>query len=168
MLPCGSSVAKAPTEAAEPSLTFPASAGYLPRPRLRPHDQKSEKEESDLDAHWPLPLPETEPNPLAPSSGGRHAGLGPGGGRSFQAITPPYEELYSCPCRPSLSLISFARQGGRGTETSPSRPDSRAQIYPHSTPPRDLVVHEVQASPPQGSPLLTLGGGLGRRSRWSR
>jgi hypothetical protein len=27
------------TGAAEPSLTFPASAGYLPRPRLRPHDQ---------------------------------------------------------------------------------------------------------------------------------
>jgi hypothetical protein len=32
-------------------------------------------------------LPEPKPNPLAPSSGGRHVGLGPGGGRSPQAIT---------------------------------------------------------------------------------
>jgi hypothetical protein len=43
----GASAAKPPTGAAEPSLTFPAPAGYLPLPRLRPHDQFSDHEASD-------------------------------------------------------------------------------------------------------------------------
>jgi hypothetical protein len=64
--------------------------------------------------YWPLPLPEIEPSPLAPSSGGRHAGLGPGGGRSFQAITPPYKELYSCPL--GLACLLSPLPDGEGGE----------------------------------------------------
>jgi hypothetical protein len=41
------------------------------------------------------------------------------------------------------------------------------QTYPHLTPPKDLVVHEVQASPPQVA-TNDVAVGVRRRFRWSQ
>jgi hypothetical protein len=117
-------------------------------------------------------LPEPEPNPLAPSSGGRHAGLGPGGGRSPQANTPLQRK--GTPAldgpNPSHSSRPDPAKGdgeGDGAEILPSRPERRAQTVPHLTPTRALVVHEVQASLPPGRPLM-MSGGRGRGARGIR
>jgi hypothetical protein len=53
-----------------------------------------------------------------------------------------------------------AKGDGEGDRVGilPSRPEKRAQTVPHLNPTRDLVVHEVQASPPPGRPLMRSGG----------
>jgi hypothetical protein len=90
-------------------------------------------------------------------------------------ITPPREEKYSCPCGPSpLRIPSIAdKSRSEGSGNLCSHPLKVVQTYPHLTPPQDLVVvvHEVQASPPQVASNDVgwgLGGASGGVSEWGR